>query len=349
MTTSPLRSVPDTAWRAITARDHGHDGRFVYAVRTTGVFCRPGCASRRPLRRNVELFATAADALASGYRPCKRCEPLAVERSPERIVGRAVAMLERHANQPVTLTALGRECGMSASRLQRVFTSAVGMSPRRYHEAMRARALRGALRSGRPVSRAIAEAGYGSTSRVHERSAALLGMTPSAYASRGVSMDIRYEAATTHLGTVLVAYTERGVCFVSLGDSPSVVEAELRREFPQATVTRARDRRDWVRAVVTAVQTATPCDVPIDVAGTELQRLVWDELRRIPRGETRSYAQVAAAIGRPAAIRAVARACASNRIAVVIPCHRVIRGDGSLAGYRWGLERKRALLATEAG
>jgi AraC family transcriptional regulator of adaptative response/methylated-DNA-[protein]-cysteine methyltransferase len=344
-----LDTLPQaTAWRAVLDRDARYDGRFVYAVESTGIFCRPSCPSRRPLAENVRFFLSDAEAQVAGFRPCKRCEPMAAGTAQTRLIDTARAWLEENAARPVTLAALARACGASVSHLQRTFTRVVGMSPKRYHDGLRARALRTELRRGALVSRATYEAGYGSSSRVYERAPALLGMTPAAYKRGGAGTEIRFAVARSRLGAVLVAFTERGLCHVALGESAEELERALRFDFHAASISRAKSAsNDWVRAIVTAIDDGHHADVPLDVAGTEFQRRVWRELRRIPAGATRSYADVAAAIGRPSATRAVARACAANPAAIAIPCHRVIRGDGGLGGYRWGLKRKEELLRTE--
>jgi AraC family transcriptional regulator of adaptative response/methylated-DNA-[protein]-cysteine methyltransferase len=331
------RPPSDKTWAAIVDRDEG-------------IFCRPSCASKKPRREHVRIFSSIDAARAAGYRACKRCEPTESRRSTQRIVERARRFLERHADRGVTLAELGRECAMSASHLQRVFTGELGVSPKRYHDALRTTRLRKALGDGggAGVSRAIHRAGYGSSSRVYERAAATLGMSPAQYGGKGKGMEIQYVVAKSPLGAVLVAFTSRGVCRVALADTAAELERGLRADFGHATIRRFEGAsHDWARAVINRIEAAKSRDVPIDVAGTEFQREVWAALEQIPRGETRSYAEVAAAIGRPTSARAVARACATNEVAVLIPCHRVVRGDGSLSGYRWGVKRKSALLANE--
>lgn len=330
-------------------RDRRADGLFVYAVRTTGVYCRPGCPSRRPQRRNVEFFPVPAAAEQAGFRACRRCRPHDAARRDQAVAlaERACRTMERAAASP-TLAALGRQLGVSPGHLQRVFTRVTGVSPRAYADALRAGRLRKALRSGAAITGAMYDAGYGSPSRIYDRTSAL-GMTPATYRRGGKGMRIGYATAKSPLGQVMVAATERGLCFVSLGDSEQVLQRHLRDEFPEAELHRAgRGLGRMVGAVLGAVRGKTPDrGLPLDIQGTAFQRLVWDELRRIRPGETVSYAELARRIRKPKASRAVASACASNHLAVVIPCHRVVRSDGGLGGYRWGIERKAALLNSE--
>lgn len=345
---APALPPEDEAWGAVQRRDARFDGRFVYAVRSTGVYCKPSCPSRRPSRSRVSFFAEASDAEHAGYRECRRCRP----RSGTDAAGavqRARRYLEAHADDRVTLPELARESGLSASRLQRVFKAAVGLSPREYHDALRVGRLKARLRGGDTVSRATYDAGYGSGSRVYEGAHAKLGMTPGAYRRGGAGVRIGYEIVDSPLGRLLVGMTERGVCSVALGDDDTGLERLLHHDFPKAEITRgAPAHREWIRAVVEQLRGRAPSvEVPVDVQGTTFQWQVWHALQRIPRGRTMSYGEIAAALGRPKATRAVARACASNRVAVVIPCHRVIRENGDLGGYRWGIDRKERLLEAE--
>jgi AraC family transcriptional regulator of adaptative response/methylated-DNA-[protein]-cysteine methyltransferase len=341
---------PDEAWAAVLARDPRFDGRFVYAVASTGVFCRPVCPSRRPRRRNVSFFATAEAAEAAGFRACRRCRPVAGDPSPAvRAVERARAFLDAHPEERVTLERLARVAHLSPAHLQRTFKRLLGVSPREYAAARRAERLREGLRGGKSVSRASFDAGYGSSSRVYEQGATRLGMTPAAYRRGGKGMRVRFSVVASPLGRLLVAGTERGVCAVTLGEDDAELEAALRREFPQAELRRAdAGLQGWTERVVAHLANAAePLDLPLDVRATAFQLRVWSALREIPPGSTASYREVAARIGAPAAARAVARACASNPVALVIPCHRVVREDGGLGGYRWGMERKRRLLEAE--
>jgi len=338
----------DRRWRAVMARDARYDGRFVYAVRSTGVFCRPSCASRRPRRDRVTFFPSALAAEQGGFRACRRCRPAAAAADPRvALVRRACAALGA-APARVSLPALARSAGSTPARLRRAFVALLGVTPRQYAEARRAERLRAALRGGRGVSRALYDAGYSSPSRVYGRP--LLGMTPATYARGGRGARIAFVVVPSPLGQLLVAATPRGLCRVALGDSAGMLERDLRREFPAAEL--RRDRRGLAvpvrRILARLAGRSEALDLPLDVRATAFQWRVWQALRRIPFGETRSYQDVARAIGRPRASRAVARACASNPVSIVVPCHRVVRSDGQPGGYRWGPARKRALLDGEA-
>ena len=343
------------AWRAIATRDASADGRLFYGVTSTGVYCRPSCPSRRPRRENVRFFSSASAAEHGGFRACRRCRPNDVTRAAES-VARAKEMLDRHAERgaegTVTLGELAAAVEMSPFHLQRVFEAQVGLSPARYLRARRAERFKSQLRRGGTVSRATYDAGFGSSSRAYAVADSQLGMTPATYRHGGAGAEIRHRVVRSSLGKVLVAATPRGVCAVKLGDDADVLERELADEYPRATLVRARGSDDefaaWVDAIVQYVdRDGESPSVPVDVQATAFQWKVWRALRAIPRGETRSYTEVAAAIGKPSAVRAVASACASNRVALVIPCHRVVRSDGALSGYRWGPERKRKLLERE--
>jgi AraC family transcriptional regulator, regulatory protein of adaptative response / methylated-DNA-[protein]-cysteine methyltransferase len=344
------RLDPAEAWAAVVARDRRFDGRFVYAVRSTRVYCRPSCPSRRPTAANVVFFDDPSGAERAGFRPCKRCRPRAngAPVGAAAAVRDAAAFIDAHADERVTLAALARETGVSPFHLQRVFRRELGVTPREYQQARRLDRLRAQLRRGETVSRATYEAGFGSASRVYEQ-AARLGMTPAVYRRGGHGLSIRFAIVPSPLGRLLIAATERGVCTVTLGDTEEQLERRLRAEFPRAVV----ERDDGSLAalagrVVAHIRGDGPAhDLPLDVRGTAFQQQVWRALLAIPYGETRSYAQVAAAIGRPTATRAVARACATNPVAVVIPCHRVVRSDGGLGGYAGGVERKERLLEVE--
>ncbi|HEX2092220.1 MAG TPA: bifunctional DNA-binding transcriptional regulator/O6-methylguanine-DNA methyltransferase Ada [Longimicrobiaceae bacterium] len=339
-----------TAWSAVQARDPRFDGRLVYAVSSTGVYCRPSCPSRRPRRENVAFFATPDEAEAAGFRECRRCRPRGMQPSPAaRSVQRAREYLDAHPEESVTLERLGRVAAMSPHHLQRVFKRLVGVSPQEYAAARRAERLREHLREGASVSRAGFEAGYGSGSRLYEHAEARLGMTPAAYRRGGQGVRIRFALAPSPLGRILVAATERGVCAVRLGDSDGEMEEALREEFPRATIEPGGEElAGWVAAVVASLEGSGPDpDLPLDVRATAFQWRVWRALREIPRGSTRSYREIAEAIGSPGAARAVGRACATNPVALVIPCHRAVREDGGLSGYRWGVERKQRLLERE--
>jgi AraC family transcriptional regulator of adaptative response/methylated-DNA-[protein]-cysteine methyltransferase len=339
------------AWSAVEGRDRRFDGRFVYAVRSTGIYCRPSCPSRRPARANVAFYGDAAAAEAAGFRACKRCQPHAgiVQTGSAAAVRRAAAFIDAHVDERITLARLGREASLSPFHLQRLFRRELGVSPHEYQQARRIDRLRSQLRRGETVSRATYEAGFGSPSRVYEQAAPRLGMTPAVYRRGGQGLNIRFAIVGSPLGRLLVATSASGVCAVSLGDSDAQLERRLRAEFPRAGI----ERDDGSLAEVTNKVLAHvrgeghAHDLPLDVRGTAFQQQVWRALLAIPYGETRSYAQVAAAIGHPRATRAVARACATNPVAVVIPCHRVIRSDGGLGGYAGGVERKERLLEVE--
>jgi AraC family transcriptional regulator of adaptative response/methylated-DNA-[protein]-cysteine methyltransferase len=340
----------DAAWRAVLARDRSQDGRFVYAVRTTGVYCRPSCPSRRPRRENVSFHATPDEAELAGYRACRRCRPRSLAgTATERAVRRALDFIDAHLDERVTLERLGGEVGVSAFHLQRTFRDRVGLSPRAYQDARRLERLKGRLQRGDTVGRVTFEAGFGSARGAYAGAAAGLGMTPGAYRRGGRGLEVRYTVLAAPLGRVLVGATSRGVCAVALGDDDAGLEAELLREFPAAALVRDDAAlREWVAPIVAYLETGHPgLALPVELHGTAFQLRVWNALREIPAGETRSYGEVAAAIGRPGAARAVARACAGNRTALVVPCHRVVPAAGGVGGYRWGEERKRALLERE--
>ena len=342
----------EVAWRAVTARDAAYDGRFVYAVKTTRIYCKPSCGSRRPLRGNVEFFARPGDAAAAGYRPCRRCKPAlaTVDSATNRGIALARAYLDANPDRRIPLSELAAHARLSPSHLQRSFRQIVGLSPRAYQQARQVNRFKSRLRAGDTVSRATYEAGFGSSSRVYEKSDELLGMTPAAYRRGGAGVRIAYTITDSPVGRVLIATTDRGVCAVEIGSTDSDVEAALRRDFPNAAIDRNDDvHRAWVRAVLDCIRhpSTNSRRIPLDVEGTPFQMKVWAALQEIPAGERRTYSDLAASIGQPTAARAVARACATNRLAVVIPCHRVVRGDGALAGYKWGVDRKARLLDDE--
>jgi AraC family transcriptional regulator of adaptative response/methylated-DNA-[protein]-cysteine methyltransferase len=344
-----------TAWESVLHRDPSADARFLYGVTTTGIYCRPSCPSRRPRRDNVAFFSSAEAAERAGFRACRRCRPNR-EKSPNAAIERARSYIDTHINdlgdERITLEVLGRESGLSPYHLQRTFKSVVGLSPAQYVRARRSERLKGELKRGETVSRATFGAGYGSSSRVYDDADSRLGMTPATYRRGGAGAQIEYVISTTSLGVLLVGATERGICAVTLGDDAPSLEAALEREYPAATRAHVTDASSalssWVTQIVAAVEGGqATAGLPIDVDASAFQWKVWHELQKIPFGETRSYGDIARAIGSPRAVRAVASACASNRVAVVIPCHRVLRQTGSLGGYRWGVERKRRLLAKE--
>lgn len=341
----------DDRWRAVEARDTGHDGVFVYGVRSTGVYCRPSCASRRPRYSQVVFFPVPELAEQAGFRPCKRCRPnLYPAPDPQlHIVRRICQQIEDASEERPTLAWLGRSVGISPYHLQKLFKRVVGITPHQYADVHRLGSLKDRLKDGWTVTDALYDAGYGSSSRLYEKSSAQLGMTPATYRRGGAGLAIRYAIGDSHLGYVLAAATERGVCAIYRGDSEASLQSELRSEYPSADIHHdAGAMRRWIEAILEYLSGAMPdLQLPLDVQGTAFQRIVWKELQRIPYGETRTYGQIAAALGRPKAARAVANACASNPTPLVVPCHRVVRSDGTLGGYGWGSFRKKALLERE--
>lgn len=341
----------DPRWAAVLARSPETDGTFFYSVRTTGVYCRPSCAARLPRPENVRFHRTRADAEAAGFRPCKRCKPdrpsLADQHAEQ--VTRACRMIEESGGIP-SLAALAREAGMSPFHFHRVFKSVTGLTPKAYAAAHRGRRVRTELGRTGSVTAAIYQSGYSSNSRFYDESRRVLGMTPSDYRAGGANAEIRFAIGECSLGSILVAQSERGVCAILLGDDPDALARNLQDRFPRARLIGgdAGFERLVARVVGLVEAPALGLDLPLDVRGTAFQQRVWQALREIPAGSTATYAEIAAKIGAPTAVRAVAGACAANPLAVAIPCHRVIRNDGGLSGYRWGVERKRALLQREA-
>ena len=338
-------------WRATISRDARADGQFVLAVRSTHIYCRPSCPARRPLRHNVVFFHTGAEAEKQGFRPCRRCRPNEVA-GPVALVERAVSELAKFAeDESVRFAALASRLQTTTGTLRRAFLQATGLRPRELAAALRLARFKKMLRQGKGISEALYETGYGSTSRVYESSNAQLGMTPATYRKGGKNMTIGYVVAKSSLGKILVGATERGISAVYLGDAEAKLIEELHAEYPQAELFAGGDSFGrWVQEIVHRVEGNPPrVELPLDLQATAFQRRVWQELQRIPRGSTRTYTQVARALGNPKSVRAVARACATNPVSIVVPCHRVIREDGGLAGYRWGLSRKEQLLAQERG
>jgi AraC family transcriptional regulator of adaptative response/methylated-DNA-[protein]-cysteine methyltransferase len=344
----------DPRWNAVMARDERRDGEFVFAVSSTGVYCRPSCPARRPRRENVEFFLRPEQAEQAGYRACLRCRPKSLKSTGDTEsegVKAICRFIEQHLDEPVTLDRLGKEFQQSPFHLQRRFKAALGITPREYADSCRLRMLKRNLQAGDSVTRAMYDAGYGSSSRLYERTASQLGMTPDKYRRGAIAAAIRYACTDSPLGRMLIAATDRGICSIQFARTDGELIEGLKREFPFAA--RKLDEgglQSWVRALLKQMRGEDPDSsslLPLDIRATAFQRRVWRYLQSIPFGATRSYSQVAKAIGRPSACRAVARACATNPVAVAIPCHRVVREDGSMGGYRWGVERKKALLEME--
>jgi AraC family transcriptional regulator of adaptative response/methylated-DNA-[protein]-cysteine methyltransferase len=352
-------------WQAIESRDKRADGNFVYAVRSTGIYCKPSCASRKPRREQVDFFLIPAAAEQAGFRACKRCKPqlahvqdarteavAGVCREIDKCLrsGEGLASVGKRSDFHLTLPALGVGAGMGPHQLERAFRSVMGISPRQYADTRRLQHLKSQLKKGDDVTTALYDAGFGSSSRLYERAPGHLGMTPATYRQGGAGMEIHYTIVSSPLGRLLVGATARGISALYLGQDDAPLEAALQKEYPRAEIRRDRNgMQAWVGKILEHLRGHEPnLDLPTDVQATAFQRRVWEELRKIPYGATRTYSQVARAIGRPSAIRAVARACATNPVSVVVPCHRVVREDGNLAGYRWGLERKRELLEHES-
>jgi AraC family transcriptional regulator, regulatory protein of adaptative response / methylated-DNA-[protein]-cysteine methyltransferase len=334
---------------AVAARDRSMDGVFYYAVLTTGIYCRPSCPSKRPRSENVVFFRARQSAERAGFRPCKRCKPEAPASDPNgQLVEKICRYIDAHPGEPVTLEALSSALGMSPFYLQRTFKALTGITPRAYSDSRRLNSLKAGLREGHSVTRSLYDAGYGSSSRLYEHASAQLGMTPSRYRRQGAGVTIHYTIAPSPIGQMLLAATERGICSIQFGDSTATLEDELRAEYRQAEMTRSdRKLREQVKALREIIRGNSVESLPLDIQATAFQRRVWKALQAIPRGATKSYSKIAADIGHPKAARAVARACATNPVAVAIPCHRVVREDGAMGGYRWGVDRKKKLLGLE--
>ena len=346
-----MQSIDTTRWNAVVTRDRSASGTFVYGVRSTGIYCRPGCASRRPRRDRIAFFDTPDEAERAGFRACRRCQPRTAAAAADPWIDRIrracvyLASVDGH----VTLQSLARRLGGSPYHLQRNFKRIVGITPRQYAEACKQQRIRRGLRANKSVTDATMDAGFGSSSRLYERAVPKLGMTPSAYRGGAAGVPIRFTTVDSPVGRLLIAATMRGVCLVSMGRSDAELQAALRREYPAAAITRdSGGLSQWARQVLDHLGGRAPrLDLPLDIQATAFQWQVWDALAAIPAGSTRTYAEVAAVIGRPGAARAVARACASNPVALAIPCHRVVPAAGGAGGYRWGTSRKQALLAQE--
>jgi AraC family transcriptional regulator of adaptative response/methylated-DNA-[protein]-cysteine methyltransferase len=348
-----LALMPDTAasvqldprWEVLTRRESGD---FFYSVKTTGVYCRPDCASRLPKPENVGFYATCDSAETAGFRACRRCNPRGDSKQAEQAVMIAdVCRFIEGAEEAPSLDEVAARAGLSPHHFHRLFKAATGLTPKAYADAHRSRRVREGLAAGEAVTAALYEAGYGSSSRFYERSDAILGMTPKAFQTGGAG-DIRFAIGQCSLGAILVAQSDKGICAITIGDEAEALVNDLQDRFPKANLIGADAGFErTVAQVIGMIDADQALDLPLDIRGTAFQQRVWQALRAIPAGETRSYAEVADMIGSPAAVRAVAGACAANALAVVIPCHRVVRTDGALSGYRWGVERKRALLLKE--
>ncbi len=337
-------------WQAVVQRDRTADGHFFYSVRTTGVYCRPSCPSRGAKRENVSFYLTTEAAERAGFRPCKRCRPNeAGLRDRQAAVVARICRLIEEADESPSLAALAKAAGMSRFHFHRLFKAETGVTPKAYADAHRARRLAGELRQTDTVTEAIYGAGFNSNSRFYASSTERLGMTPTAFRKGGDGATIRFALGQSSLGAILVAATDKGVCAITIGDDPDALLRELEEKFPKAQLLGGDASFEAMVAEVIGFVEAPRrgLDLPLDIRGTAFQEQVWQALREIPPGQTRSYSEIAERIGRPAAVRAVAQACAANRIAIAVPCHRVVRTDGALSGYRWGIERKEALLKRE--
>ena len=341
----------DPRWARVVARDRSADGQFWYSVATTGVYCRPSCPSRTANPKNVQLHDTLGEAKATGFRPCKRCNPdgLSVDTENAAFVAKACRSIETSEDEP-TLNDLAFAAGRSPSHFHRLFKATTGLTPKEYADAHRATRLREGLMKSNSVTEAIYEAGFNSSGRFYEKSNDMLGMTPTQYRSGGANEEIRFAVGESSLGGVLVASSRKGVAAILLGSDPDKLVRELQDRFPKATLIGAdREYEALVARIVGLIEApGQGLDLPLDIRGTAFQQRVWRALQDIPTGRTVSYSELARRIGSPKAVRAVAGVCAANAIAVAIPCHRVVRNDGSLSGYAWGVERKRALIAKEA-
>jgi AraC family transcriptional regulator of adaptative response/methylated-DNA-[protein]-cysteine methyltransferase len=342
----------ETRWQAVQAKDARFNGIFFYGVRSTGIYCKPSCPSRRPRREQVLFFASFKAAETEGFRACLRCHPRdAVEGRDYQLemVKRACRIIEAQTEGPLSLDSLGKRLNVSPHHLQRTFKQITGVSPRQYAAAHRLEQFKLSIKEGRDVTGAMYEAGYGSSRGLYEKASEQLGMTPATYQRGGKGMSINYTIVNCHLGRLLVAATERGVCAVNFGDDDQQLEAALSSSYGAALIRRDETHlNDSVNALLRHLDGSQPhLDLPLDVQATAFQLRVWEELRKIPYGATRSYGEIANSIGRPSASRAVAQACAANPVALVNPCHRVVRGSGNISGYRWGTQRKHALLEHE--
>jgi AraC family transcriptional regulator of adaptative response/methylated-DNA-[protein]-cysteine methyltransferase len=343
--------VEDSRWQAVLGRDGASDGKFVFAVSSTGIYCRPSCPSKRPKRENVTFFRRPQEAETAGFRECLRCRPKAIAGNPRQELIKAVCRyIEQHLDEPVTLARLGAEFHQSPFHLQRTFKAVLGITPKEYADSCRMRGFRQKLKAGHSVTRAMHDAGYSSSSRLYSRTSSELGMEPAKYRRGAIATPIRYSFTESPIGRMLIAATEKGICSIQFADSEEELEQGLKQEFPFAL--RRRDDNGMANLAGQVAQRISGAEsstsLPLDIQATAFQRRVWSHLQSISFGNTQSYTQVAKAIRRPSAVRAVARACATNPVAIAIPCHRVLRSNGDLGGYRWGIGRKKTLLDLEA-
>jgi len=352
-TTPPSSITPQAAaefWRATLDRDLRAEGKFFFGVRSTNIYCRPTCPARRPRRENAVFFRSTQEAERNGFRPCLRCRPQEQQQSLALVKRAAKLLASAHEEEAARLDSIAARLGTSPAKLRRAFQRMTGLAPREFAHAARLEKFKKLLRNGAEITEALYACGYGSPSRIYEKTNSHLGMTPASYRKGGSGMKIAYIVAPSSLGKVLVASTDRGISAVYLGDEERALVSALQKEYPRAEIAHSADANPaWLKEILSRVEGHPPSvDLPLDVQATAFQRRVWQELQKIPRGATRTYTQVARALGKPNAVRAVARACATNPTSVVVPCHRVIRTDGALAGYRWGLQRKEKLLQRES-
>ncbi|WP_392481912.1 bifunctional DNA-binding transcriptional regulator/O6-methylguanine-DNA methyltransferase Ada [Nostoc sp. C110] len=342
----------ETLWKAVLNRDPTIDGKFFYGVRSTGIYCRPICPSRRPNRNQVCFFQSIQEAQSAGFRPCKRCQPqFETVSNPAKAKVLAVCRyIEAQSDRIPTLSELCSQVEMSPSYLQKLFKQIIGVSPFQYADALRTQRLKQRLQSGEEIAHAVYDTGYGSSSQIYEKAPNQLGMTPKIYQQAGKTISIVYAIAPCPLGYLLVATTDKGICAVKLGDEADKLEHILNQEFHQAHIIRDDHiHKEWIQGILDLIAgDETQLDLPLDIRGTAFQKQVWQVLQKIPYSETRTYTDIAHDIAKPQAVRAVGNACGANPIAVIIPCHRVLRSDGSLGGYRWGIERKQKLLVQES-
>ncbi|MEG9432948.1 bifunctional DNA-binding transcriptional regulator/O6-methylguanine-DNA methyltransferase Ada [Terriglobus sp. ADX1] len=345
--------LSDTRWDAVVRRDRNADGAFVYSVRSTGIFCRPGCSSRTPRPENVRFYANAQDAIRAGFRPCQRCKPDQNANPSAEVIASACRAIENAVatgDSVPQLETLAQQAGLSQFHLHRQFRAATGLTPRQYANALRSKQMLKHLKGSATVTESIYETGFSSSSRFYHAAANTLGMTPTQFRKGGQNTDITYAIGSSTLGMILVARSPRGICAILMGDDEKTLVDDLQQRFPQASLVQGdTDFSETLEKIVALTEQPRShrIDLPLDIRGTAFQQRVWQALQAIPAGETASYAEIAQRIGNPRSVRAVAQACASNALAVAIPCHRVLRSDGALSGYRWGVDRKKELLRRE--